>query len=319
MHLLLHHSIPTDDPQLRGCRHRTKGKTAPPNRRRATSPSNRRMRIARTYTHASQTIACVYNTRSATLVAVWLSIGRLGLRGTGPSLTYIRPRPSALTWDAGRDTHTHTHTHTQTCKSSIRGKERLVPACTGLELLTGTSGVMWEVVGIVVCKLMTTGAGVVNDIRYAGLTREYRTPPAGRYVTHRALMHTPASAKNRLCPYRWYYTSVPTGIHQPAYGRPASAGRCVKKPDSLKILAPCGTQASIKKLLINTGVGPRVHGPQFHLRIRLSLMIPRTPTSRMGPLEVLYALAVVCGSELNRLRCLVHSRLGGLGRNHSTW
>ena len=111
----------------------------------------------------------------------------------------------------------------QTCKPSIRGKERLVPACTGLELLTGTSGVMWEVVGIVVCKLMTTGAGVVNDIRCAGLTREYRTPPAGRYVTHRALMHTPASAKNRLCPYRWYYTSVPTGIH-----RPASAGRCVK-------------------------------------------------------------------------------------------
>ena len=196
----------------------------------------------------------------------------------------------------GTHTHTHTHTHTQTCKSSIRGKERLVPACTGLELLTGTSGVMWEVVGIVVCKLMTTGAGVVNDIRYAGLTREYRTPPAGRYVTHRALMHTPASAKNRLCPYRWYYTSVPTGIRQPAYGRPASAGRCVRKPDSLKILAPCGTQASIKKLLINTGVGPRVHGPQFHVkRIRLSLMIPRTPTSRMGPLEVPCALAVVCG------------------------
>ena len=255
MHLLLHHSIPTDDPQLRGCRHRTKGKTAPPNRRRATSPSNRRMRIARTYTHASQTIACVYNTRSATLVAVWLSIGRLGLRGTGPSLTYIRPRPSALTWDAGRDTHTHTHTHThtQTCKSSIRGKERLVPACTGLELLTGTSGVMWEVVGIVVCKLMTTGAGVVNDIRCAGLTREYRTPPAGRYVTHRALMHTPASAKNRLCPYRWYYTSVPTGIRHSAYGRPASAGRCVRKPDSLKILAPCGTHASIKKTVDKYG------------------------------------------------------------------
>ena len=121
------------------------------------------------------------------------------------------------------------------------------------------------------------------SIRYAGLTREYRTPPAGRYVTHRALMHTPASAKNRLCPYRWYYTSVPTGIRQPAYGRPASAGRCVKKPDSLKILAPCGTQASIKKLLINTGVGPRVHGPQFHLRIRLSLTRALSPSTRMGP------------------------------------
>ena len=188
-----------------------------------------------------------------------------------------------------------------------------------------------------VCKLMTTGAGVVNDIRCAGLTREYRTPPAGRYVTHRALMHTPASAKNGLCPYRWYYTRVPTGIHQPAHGRPVSAGRCVKKPDSLKILAPCGTQASIKKLLINTGVGPRVHGPQVHVkRIRLSgvaasgtpRFVPDDPPhthNQMGRIEVLVHSRCV-RLELNCPRCLVHWRLGGLkaettvlGRTLSGW
>ena len=135
-------------------------------------------------------------------------------------------------------------------------------------------------------------------------------------------MHTPASAKNRLCPYRWYYTSVPTGIHQPAHGRPVSAGRCVKKPDSLKILAPCGTQASIKKLLINTGVGPRVHGPQFHVkRIRLSgvaasgtpWFVPDDPPhthNQMGRIEVLVHSRCV-RLELNRPRCLVHWRLGG--------
>ena len=219
----------------------------------------------------------------------------------------------------GTHTHTHTHTHTQTCKSSIRGKERLVPACTGLELLTGTSGVMWEVVGIVVCKLMTTGAGVVNDIRCAGLTREYRTPPAGRYVTHRALMHTPASAKNRLCPYRWYYTSVPTGIRHSAYGRPASAGRCVKKPDSLKILAPCGTQASIKKTVDKYG--------RRSTRARTSIpledpVVPDDPPHTHIPNGAARGALCTRGcvrSELNRLRCLVHSRLGGLGRNHSTW
>ena len=142
---------------------------------------------------------------------------------------------------------------------------------------------MWEVVGIVVCKLMTTGAGGVSDIRCAGLTREYRTPPAGRYVAHRTLMHTPASAKNRLCPYRWYYTSVPTGIRQPAYGRPASAGRCVKNRAVRKYWRHAAHMPVFKKLLINMGVGPRVHGPQFHLRIRLYLTMALSPSTRMGP------------------------------------
>ena len=101
-------------------------------------------------------------------------------------------------------------------------------ANTGLEPPTETScTVMWEVVGIVVCKLMATGAGVVNDIRCAGLTREYRKPPAGQYVNGHLCILLPV-LKNRLCQHRWYYTSVPTGIPQPAYGRPASAGRCVK-------------------------------------------------------------------------------------------
>ena len=43
-------------------------------------------------------------------------------------------------------------------------------------------------VGIVVCKLMATGAGVVNDIRCAGLTREYRNATC-RTVCKRTLVH----------------------------------------------------------------------------------------------------------------------------------
>ena len=140
-----------------------------------------------------------------------------------------------------------------------------------------------------------------------------------RAVCKRTLMHTPASAKNRLCPYRWYYTSVPTGIRHSAYGRPASAGRCVRKPDSLKILAPCGTQASIKKTVDKYG--------RRSTRARTSIpledpVVPDDPPHTHIPNGAARGALCTRGcvrSELNRLRCLVHSRLGGLGRNHSTW
>ena len=75
-----------------------------------------------------------------------------------------------------------------------------------------------------------------------------------------------------------------TDRHPPAGLRPAGICRSVcKKRGSLKILAPCGTHASLKKLLINMGVGPHVHGPQFHLRIRLSLTMVLSPSTQMGP------------------------------------
>ena len=78
---------------------------------------------------------------------------------------------------------------------------------------------MWEVVGIVVCKLMATGAGVVNDIRCAGLTREYRKPPAGQYVNGHLCILLPVLKTD------YARTGGITQVYRPASAIRPTAGR----------------------------------------------------------------------------------------------